>query len=139
VLWSGSISSNSKDQIQGSDPELLDRGPKSDRGPHIPSAGTPEVQESNSVYEPATALDASSMPSPSLESSSHVQPQNQSWQKHAGGIGFRVRRKNGWHSLPLLAIHTTDNYPGELLYQIQGSDDWLSEEGFNQYCQVNGR
>ena len=92
---SGSIASNLKGRIQESNPGLLERSPRSNREPHIPLAGTPKVQESNSVHVPANALDTPSMPSPSLESSGHVQPQNQSWKKHLGGIGFRVRRENG--------------------------------------------
>jgi hypothetical protein len=37
-------------------------------------------------------------------------------------------------SLCFLPIYTTDNHSGEVLYQIRGSDDWLSEKDFNRRC-----
>ena len=39
----------------------------------------------------------------------------------------------------LQLIYTTDHQSGELLYQIQGTNAWLTEKDFNDRCQANTR
>jgi hypothetical protein len=61
------------------------------------------------------------------------------WIKHRSGIFYRRGRLNGSRSLPMLPIAATHNYSGELLYQIQGTDQWIDEKDFIRHCDVKAR